>query len=95
MLISNACVIERFNSMMRRLNSYYSGSTYRSALYPLFRLLRLSCALTLAHRHKLRRASQAFTRWGPNLTVEKITRKGTKTNFTNNTRYKKMVENSL
>ena len=62
MLESDSSIIERFNSVMRVLNNYYSGSFSRSSLYSLFRLLRISCALTLANRHKLQRASQAFAR---------------------------------
>lgn len=75
MLESDAQVIDRFNSAMRGLNNYYYGFSYRSCLYTVYRLLKISCALTLAHRHKLRRAVKAFKRWGNDLSVKKITRK--------------------
>lgn len=63
---------------MLRLNRYYCSSTYRSGLYSIYRLLKISCALTLAHRHKYRRAVKAFKCWGNNLSIEKTTCKGTK-----------------
>jgi Type II intron maturase len=47
-LVGDNVVINRFNSILRSLASYYSGSEYPSALYKLFELLRRSCALTLA-----------------------------------------------
>ena len=68
-LVDDNVVINRFNSILRGLANYYSGSEYPSALYELFELLRRSCALTLAHRHKMRSAKSAFTRWGKNLTI--------------------------
>jgi hypothetical protein len=60
MLELDADVINRFNWVMLGLNYYYCGSTYKSGLYSIYRLLRISCALTLAHRHKYRRAIKAF-----------------------------------
>lgn len=69
-LVGDNVIINRFNSISRGLANYYSGSEYPSALYELFELLRRSCALTLAHRHKMRSAKSAFTRWGKDLTVK-------------------------
>jgi group II intron reverse transcriptase/maturase len=68
-LVGDNVVINRFNSILRGLANYYSGSEYPSALNELYELLRRSCALTLAHRHKMRSAKSAFTRWGKNLTI--------------------------
>lgn len=61
-LVGDNIVVNRFNSVLRGLAHYYSGSEYPSALNELFELLRRSCALTLAHRHKMRSAKAAFTR---------------------------------
>lgn len=63
-LVGDNVVINRFNSILRGLANYYNGSEYPSALYELFKRLRRSCALTLVHRHKMRPAKSAFTRWG-------------------------------
>jgi Type II intron maturase len=78
MLESDTHVIDRFNSVMQGLHNYYCGSLYRSGLYSIYRLLKISCALTLAHRHKHRRAAKAFKCWGNDLSIEKTTRKNTK-----------------
>jgi hypothetical protein len=39
-------------------------------------LLKRSCALTLAHRHKLSSAKKAFDRWGSDLSVTTINIRG-------------------
>jgi hypothetical protein len=57
-------------AVLMGLANYYSGSEYPSALYELFELLRRSCGLTLSHRHKMRSAKAAFTRWGKDLSIE-------------------------
>lgn len=62
MLECDTNVVKQFNIIMRKLNDYYCGSRHRSTLCKVFRLLKISCALTLANRHKLPRASQAFVR---------------------------------
>jgi group II intron reverse transcriptase/maturase len=69
-LVGDNVVINRFNAVLRGLAYYYSGSEYPSALYELYELLRRSCALTLAHRHKMRTAKSAFTKWGRNLHIK-------------------------
>ena len=69
-LAGDNVVINRFNAVLRGLAHYYSGSEYPSALYGLYELLRRSCALTLAHRHKMRTAKSAFTKWGKNLSIK-------------------------
>ena len=69
-LVGDNVVVNRFNVVLIGLANYYSGSEYPSALNELFELLRRSCALTLAHRHKMRSAKAAFTRWGKDLSIE-------------------------
>jgi hypothetical protein len=75
MLESDAQVINRFNLVKLGLRNYYCVFLYRPSLYAVYRLLKTSCALTLAHRHKLRRAIKAFKRWGNDLLIEKLNRK--------------------
>ena len=53
-------VIKRFNSIMKSIANYYSGTSYPSALYELWELFRRSAALTLAHRRKMRTVKSAF-----------------------------------
>jgi hypothetical protein len=69
-LVGDNVVVNRFNAVLMGLANYYSGSEYPSALYELFELLRRSCALILSHRHKMRSAKAAFTRWGKDLSIE-------------------------
>jgi hypothetical protein len=49
-------VILRFNSVIRGVAYYYSGSTYRSVLDRFYSTMKRSAALTLAHMHKKRKA---------------------------------------
>ena len=62
-------IIIRFNSVVRGLQYYYSGSTYRSVLQKLWSLFRKSAALTIAHKFKQRTASWSFKKFGQNLKV--------------------------
>jgi group II intron reverse transcriptase/maturase len=63
-------IIQRFNSVVRGLINYYSGSERLSDIYQVIYCLRRSAALTLAHHKKRLSASWAFKIWGPNLKVE-------------------------
>lgn len=49
-------IILRFNSIIRGIIYYYSGSTYRSSLDRFWHAMRKSAALTLAHKFKKRSA---------------------------------------
>jgi len=69
-LPSDVQVINRFNAVARGLANYYSGSEHPYALSEVFHLMKRSAALTLARRHKLKSARQAFKRWGKDLSVE-------------------------
>jgi hypothetical protein len=75
MLESDAYVIDRFNLVMLGLSNYYCSFSHRSGLRMVFRLLKISCALTLAHRHKLHRVAKVLIRGGNDLFIEKITQK--------------------
>jgi len=68
-LTNDSCVLSRFNFILKSLADYYSGSECPFALHELYVLLRRSCALTLAHRHKMKSTKSAFLRWGTDLTV--------------------------
>ena len=62
-------IILRFNSVVRGIQYYYSGSTYRSTLDRFWHAMRKSAALTLAHKFKKRSAKWAFSKFGSELTV--------------------------
>ena len=52
--------------------NYYSCINKRSDLWKVFAVLRKSCALTLAHKHKLNSAAQVYAKFGPNLIIRKL-----------------------
>nr|YP_010943345.1 maturase K [Pteroxygonum giraldii]WLS54747.1 maturase K [Pteroxygonum giraldii] len=50
--LSDSDIIRRFGRICRNLSHYYSGSSKRGSLYRIKYILRLSCARTLARKHK-------------------------------------------
>jgi len=50
--LSDSDIIERFGRIYRNLSHYYSGSLKKMSLYRIKYILRLSCARTLARKHK-------------------------------------------
>nr|CEJ95542.1 maturase K [Anthospermum herbaceum] len=50
--LSDSDMIERFGYICRNLSHYYSGSSKKKSLYRIKYILRLSCAKTLARKHK-------------------------------------------
>nr|O47164.1 RecName: Full=Maturase K; AltName: Full=Intron maturase [Kalmia buxifolia]AAB93731.1 ribosomal maturase [Kalmia buxifolia] len=50
--LSDSDIIERFGCIYRNLSHYYSGSLKKRNLYRIKYILRLSCARTLARKHK-------------------------------------------
>nr|ABN09453.1 maturase K [Madhuca macrophylla] len=49
---SDSDIIDRFGRIYRNLSHYYSGSSKKMSLYRIKYILRLSCARTLARKHK-------------------------------------------
>lgn len=62
-------VILRFNSVIRGVGFYYSGSTYGATLNRFYIAMKRSAALTLAHMHKKHSAKWALNKYGPELKV--------------------------
>nr|QBE86964.1 maturase K [Antigonon leptopus] len=64
--LSDSDIIRRFGRMCRNLSHYYSGSSRKGSLYRIKYILRISCARTLARKHKstvrafLKRLGSAF-----------------------------------
>nr|QWY90043.1 maturase K [Tieghemella africana]QWY90128.1 maturase K [Tieghemella heckelii] len=50
--LSDSDIIDRFGRIYRNLSHYYSGSSKKMNLYRIKYILRLSCARTLARKHK-------------------------------------------
>nr|YP_010835068.1 maturase K [Aster diplostephioides]WFQ82743.1 maturase K [Aster diplostephioides] len=50
--LSDSDIIERFGRIHRNLSHYHSGSSKKKSLYQVKYILRLSCARTLARKHK-------------------------------------------
>nr|YP_010536617.1 maturase K [Elsholtzia angustifolia]UYC29790.1 maturase K [Elsholtzia angustifolia] len=50
--LSDSNIIDRFGHIYRNLSHYYSGSSKKKSLYRIKYILRLSCARTLARKHK-------------------------------------------
>nr|ABP03973.1 maturase K [Villarsia reniformis] len=50
--LSDSDIIERFGRIYRNLSHYHSGSSRKKTLYRIKYILRLSCAKTLASKHK-------------------------------------------
>nr|YP_009674162.1 maturase K [Diphelypaea coccinea]QDJ93974.1 maturase K [Diphelypaea coccinea] len=50
--LSDYNIIDRFESIYRKFSHYYSGSSKKKSLYQIKYILRLSCARTLARKHK-------------------------------------------
>nr|AAT40628.1 maturase K [Remijia chelomaphylla] len=50
--LSDSDIIDRFGHICRKLSHYHSGSSKKKSLYRIKYILRLSCAKTLARKHK-------------------------------------------
>nr|QCX29570.1 maturase K [Paulownia fargesii] len=50
--LSDSNIIDRFGRIYRNLSHYHSGSSKKKSLYRIKYILRLSCARTLARKHK-------------------------------------------
>nr|WIL97028.1 maturase K [Cordia dichotoma] len=70
--LSDSDIIDRFGHICRNLSHYHSGSSPKKALYRIKYILRLSCAKTLARKHKS--SVRAFLkRFGSELLEEFLT----------------------
>lgn len=50
--LSDSDIVDRFGRICRHISYYYSGSSQKKSLYRIKYILRLSCARTLARKHK-------------------------------------------
>jgi hypothetical protein len=69
---SDSDIIDRFGRLSRNLSHYHSGSSEKKSLYRIKYILRLSCARTLARKHKST-VRVFLKRWGSELLEEFFT----------------------
>ena len=66
--LEDAVIVNHFKSVWLGLLNFYSGSTNRSHLQYIHYLLHMSCAMTLAHRHRSS-SSKIFKKHGKRLEI--------------------------
>ena len=64
---SHADIVSYYNAVTRGILNYYSMADNRSQMGSLVRILRMSCARTLALKYKMRFMSKAFKKFGRKL----------------------------
>ena len=64
-------ILQHYNRKIRGILNYYTFAGNRSSLAKIEGLLRLSCALTLALKYKLKTMAKVFKVYGRDLTCEK------------------------
>lgn len=65
--MSHSDIISYYNVVTRGILNYYSFADNRSSLGSVVRILRMSCARTLALKYKLRYMSKAYKKFGSSL----------------------------
>jgi type II intron maturase len=65
--LSHHEIVSLFNQRIQGLVTFYSFGFNKTSLRKIIMLLHLSCALTLALKHKLRTQRQAFKKFGRTL----------------------------
>lgn len=67
-LLEDVVIVTHYKSVWLGLQNFYSGSTNRSHLQYIHYLLHMSCAMTLAHRHRSS-STKVFNKHGKNLEI--------------------------
>lgn len=68
-VLEDHVIVSHFRSLWLGLRNYYTGCTNRGRLQYLHYLLHMSCALTLAHRHRTS-CAKIFRKHGKSLTIK-------------------------
>ena len=66
----DAAIVHRFNSVLRGIANYYSGSTQQSVLSRLYYALKKSASLTIAYRNFKRNANWTLKKYGKDIVVK-------------------------
>lgn len=77
-LADDAAIVYRFDSVLRGIADYYSGSTQQSVLSRLYYALKKSACLTIAHRNSKRYATWIYNKYGKDLVIKTTTKDGKK-----------------
>lgn len=67
-VLQDSVIVEHFQRVWRGIENYYSGCTNLNKLQYIHYLLHMSCAMTLAHRHRSS-SKKMFAKLGRNLTI--------------------------
>ena len=67
--LEDPVIVKHFQKVWTGIENYYSGCTNLQKLQYLQYLLRMSCAMTLAHRHRTS-SKKIFAKWGKDLRVQ-------------------------
>ena len=86
-VLEDHVIISHYRKIWLRFFHYYSGCTNRRQLQYIHSLLHISCAMTLAHRHRTS-CSKIFKKHGKSLTVKILYKKKT-VSFSYKTNWKK------
>lgn len=70
-VLEDHVIVDHYRSLWLGLLNYYSGCTNRGRLQYIHYLLHTSCAMTLAHRHRMS-VSQIFKKHGKTLTIKNL-----------------------
>jgi hypothetical protein len=64
-------ILQLYNAVIRGLMNYFGFVDYRKSMGSIIHGLKMSCALTLALKYKLRTAAKVFGTYGSELTCPK------------------------
>lgn len=68
-VLSDQKIVEKFSNIIKSYCMYYSCANYRSKLWNIIYLLKKSCYLTLAWKHKLKNQKKVIEKYGPKLRI--------------------------
>lgn len=63
-------IVSKYSAIIGGILNYYSCINKRPDLWRVVAIIRKSCALTLAHKHKINSAVRVYTKFGLNLTIK-------------------------
>ena len=85
-VLEDHVIVSHFRSLWLGIEQYYSGCTKLGRLQYIHYLLRMSCAMTLGHRHRMS-CSKVFKEYGKGLSVKIPGKKDKEISFPKRTRW--------
>jgi len=89
-LLNDSQIVNHMFTMYRGLANYYSFASNFNAMSRIYYILKYSCALTLANKHKLGTMKKVFKKYGKDLNIikdEKVVASFPKVSFANQTKF--------